>query len=188
MRPRHGYTIIELALTLSVALILAGFAITRVTATRYRMDGAARLLQNVLLGAQQQAVLRGVTILVIGNSTTTPHRIEIVEDADGNGVAGGSEVTRYRALPSDVRFLTPPSTIDGATAAIATGAGVSTPATGKFQVTFSPGGGASGDAVFYLGTRGARNDDRRAVQLTGSTGKAVFWRYRGSSWRLDEIQ
>ena len=188
MRRRRGYTIIELALALAVAMILAAFALSRVTAARYRMDGAARLVQNVLLGAQQQAVMRGVTVLVIGNATTAPHRLEVVEDTDGDGVAGGSEPRRHRALPSDVLFAAPPATIDGAAAAIATGAGVSVPASGLFQVSLLPGGGASGDAVFYLGTPAGRDDDRRAVQLAGSTAKTVFWRARGTTWRPDAVR
>ena len=174
-------------IAVSVLAIMVRIALPRVSLNRYRMDGAARLVQTVLTVGQQTAIQRGAPVLVIGDASASPNRLEIVVDANGDGSFTLGERRQYRALPEGAVFLAPGSTVDGATAAIATGSGVTFPATARWQVTFSPGGGATGDAVVYLGTSSTRDDDRRAVGLTGATARTRFWRRRDGSWRPDQL-
>lgn len=176
---------IELAIVLVIVGIVAGMGASRIRFNRFEMDANARLIQNLLAGARQTAVQKGTQVLVVFDFNN--RRVQVVEDTSGNATAESNERTVSRALSPGVNFLTPPATIDGATAAELTGAGVSGSGTTR-TIRMSAAGGASGDAVIYLGTVSTRTSDYRAVQLTGSTTRTVFWRYTGTAWRQDLLR
>ncbi len=184
---RPGFTIIELAITLAIAAIVAAMALPAVDFNRMRMDSNARLVQNWMLGAQSRAVQRNMQVLV--EVFYERKQIRIIDDstADGSWTSGENRV--YYTLSEGMSFVTPPSTIDGATPYYATGSGISlNSAQNHPQLRFYPNGSTSGDAVFYLGSPQGRLKDNRAIKVTGSTSKMYFYRMRpDGTWTLSEM-
>ncbi|MCC7195190.1 MAG: GspH/FimT family protein [Gemmatimonadaceae bacterium] len=175
---------IELAITLGVAAILAALALPAIDFNRYRMDANARLVQNTLLWAQTRAVQRNMDVLVQFDYDRS--RFRIVDDSTGDGAFTSGEVESYRQLAEGMRFAIPPSTIDGQTRAYATGAGITVP--GYPTIVFHPNGSSSGDAVIYLGSPRGRTQDYRAVKVTASTAKMTTYRMRSDgAWSRSEL-
>lgn len=164
--------------------IVAGFAVTRVNITGYRMDSNIRLLQNALIGAQQTAITRNVNVQVMFDAGQ--QRVRILQDTDNNGTSDAGETLIYRAL-DNAKFLTPATTIDGALAIYLTGPGViETGNPLQRAVRFSPNGSLSGDVVLYIGSTSARPDDMRALTISGATGRTAFWSHGGGAWAQRE--
>ncbi|MEA3247989.1 MAG: GspH/FimT family protein [Gemmatimonadota bacterium] len=183
-RAARGFTVIELAITLGIAAILAAMALPAIDFNRYRMDANARLVQNTLLWAQARAVQRNMNVLVQFDYDRS--QFHIVDDSTGDGAFTTGEVESYRRLAESMKFTVPPSTIDGQAAAYATGTGITT-ATYP-TLTFYPNGSASGDAVIYLGSPRGRRQDYRAVKVTASTSKMYIYRMGANGiWSQSEL-
>lgn len=184
---RAGFTIIELAIALGVMAIMAALALPAVDFNRYRMDANARLVQNWLLSAQSRAVQRNVTVLV--EVFYDRNQVRFVDDTSGNGQWSTGETRSYSTLLNGMKFVTPPSTVDGSTAYYATGAGITMSSSGNRPIlTFYPNGSASGDAIFYIGSPNARLEDNRAIKVTAATAKMYFYRMGANGvWGLSEM-
>jgi Tfp pilus assembly protein FimT len=184
---RMGFTIIEVAITLGVMAIMAALALPAIDFNRYRMDSNARLVQNWLLNAQSQAVQRNVQVLVEVFYDRTQIRMVYDSTADGQWTSGETRV--YYTLSENMKFTTPPTTIDGATPYYATGAGISLSSSGNRPILiFYPNGSSSGDAIFYLGSPNARKEDNRAIKVTAATSKMQFYRMGANgNWGLSEM-
>ena len=181
----RGFTVVELAMTLGIASIVAAMAIPSIDFNRIRMDANARLVQNQLLWAQSRAVQRNMPVLVELNHTGG--QIGIIDDSTESGAWESGETRIYRTLIESMQFVTPPSTIDAATPYYATGSGI-TLVSGRPMLTFYPNGSASGDAVIYLGSPRARPQDNRAIKITASTSKMYFYRMGANGvWGLSEM-
>lgn len=183
---RPGFTIVELAIAIGIAAIMAAMALPVIDFNRYRMDANARLVQNVLLGAQQRAVQRNVPVLVILDNWRA--QFQLADDLNGDGVMSPTEIVTYISVAEGMNFETPPTTIDGqATATYGTGPGV-TMFVGYPMLTFFPNGTSSGDAVVYLGSRQGRLQDFRAIKMTAATARMYFYRMRADgTWALSEM-
>lgn len=186
-RRRPGFTIVEMAIALGIAAILAALALPAIDFNRYRMDANARLVQNRLIWAQSQAVQRNMQILV--QLYYDANQFRIVEDSTADAAYTNGERVYYTTLAEGMKFVTPPTTVDGATPYYATGAGVTTFGTGNYpQMVFYPTGSSSGDAVIYLGSPRGRPQDNRAIKVTGATSKMSFYRMGSDGvWRLSEM-
>ena len=107
-------------------------------------------------------------------------QFRVVNDINGNGMwDGGLEVPSWFTLPEGVHFMIPPTTIDGATPNYATGPGAtanSDAGPAYPTVTFFPNGSSSGEVTVYLGTSATNLSDFRAIHITGSTSKVIYWR------------
>lgn len=182
-----GFTIVEVAITLGVMAIMAALALPAIDFNRYRMDANSRLVQNWLLAGQSRAVQRNVQVLV--EVFYDRNQIRMVDDADADGQWTSGETRVYYTLSENMKFVTPPSTIDGATPYYATGAGISLSTTGNRPILiFYPNGSSSGDAIFYLGSPNARNEDHRAIKVTAATAKMRVYRMGANGvWGLSEI-
>jgi prepilin-type N-terminal cleavage/methylation domain-containing protein len=177
---RRAFTLIEIAMVIVLIGIVAGFAVSRVNITGYRIDANIRLLQNALIGAQQTAITRNVYVLVMFDASS--HRVRILQDADNDGTVSASETVTYRAL-DNARFLTPATTLDGALPIYLNGPGViETGNPLQRAVRFAPNGALSGDAVLYIGSTSDRPDDMRALTIVGATGRTAFWSHGGGAW------
>lgn len=177
---RRAFTLIEIAMVIVLIGIVAGFAVSRVNITGYRIDANIRLLQNALIGAQQTAITRNVYVLVMFDASS--HRVRILQDADNDGTVSASETVTYRAL-DNARFLTPATTLDGALPIYLSGPGViETGNPLQRAVRFAPNGALSGDAVLYIGSTSDRPDDMRALTIVGATGRTAFWSHGGGAW------
>jgi prepilin-type N-terminal cleavage/methylation domain-containing protein len=184
---RTGFTIIEVAITLGIMAIMAALALPAIDFNRYRMDSNSRLVQNWLLNAQSRAVQRNVQVLV--EVFYDRNQIRLVDDADADGQWTSGETRVYFTLSENMTFVTPPTTIDGATPYYATGAGISLSSSGSRPILiFYPNGSSSGDAIFYLGSPNARLEDNRAIKVTAATAKMHFYRMGANgNWGLSEM-
>jgi prepilin-type N-terminal cleavage/methylation domain-containing protein len=184
---RAGFTIIEVAITLGVMAIMAALALPAIDFNRYRMDANSRLVQNWLLSAQSRAVQRNVQVLV--EVFYDRNQIRMVDDANADGQWTSGETRVYHTLSEKMKFVTPPSTIDAVTPYYATGAGISLSTSGNRPILiFYPNGSSSGDAVFYLGSPNARNEDNRAIKITAATAKMRIYRMGANGvWGLSEM-
>jgi prepilin-type N-terminal cleavage/methylation domain-containing protein len=178
---RRAFTLIEIIMVMALIGIVAGWSITKFRASGYRMDSNIRMLQNALIGAQQTAITRNVTVVIRFDADS--HRILVHQDADGDDAVGASEVSSYRPLFDGARFIVPDSTIDGAPANYITGAGVVELAGAKRAIRIAPNGSLTGDVVVYLGTISARPADMRALTIVGATARTAFWSRSSGSWR-----
>jgi hypothetical protein len=144
-------------------------------------------VQNQLLWAQSQAVQRNVQVLV--ELYYDQGQVRIVEDSSASGAWESGETSVYRTIPENMQFVTPPSTIDGASPYYATGAGITlVGGTNRPMLIFYPNGSSSGDAVIYLGSPQGRTRDNRAIKITGATSKMYFYRMRpDGTWSLSEL-
>ena len=153
---------------------------SKVNVTGYRMDANIRLLQNVLIGAQQTAITRNTHVQVMFDASN--HRVRILLDTDNDGTVSVSETMTYRAL-DNARFLTPSTTLDGALAFYLTGPGViETGNPLQRAVRIAPNGSLSGDVVVYIGSTSDRPNDMRALTIIGATARTAFWSHGGGAW------
>lgn len=181
-RSRTAFTLIEILMVITLIGIIAGFAVSRVDYRGYRMDSNIRFLQNVIIGAQQAAITRNVTVQLMFDANA--QRVRVLMDYNGNGVMDASDSVRYRPLFDGAEFQAPTSTIDGATAAYLTGPGVvETGNPLQLALRILPNGSLSGDVVVYVGSAARQATDLRAMTVAGATARTGFWSYAAGSWR-----
>lgn len=185
MRPptrRRGFTLIEILMVMALIALALGFAVTRFDFVGYRMDANIRLLQNVIIGAQQTAIQRNTSVQVMFDADQ--HRVRILQDFNANGVMDGGDSVRYRPLADGAQFQSPPATLDGQPAAYMTGPGkVETGNPLQLAIRIAPNGSLSGDAVVYLGSGRRQARDLRALTIVGATARTGFWSYASGTWR-----
>lgn len=177
---RAGFTLIEILTVIALIGIVTGFAISRFDYRRYRMDANIRFLQNVIIGAQQTAITRNVTVLVMFDANLG--RVRIVQDFNTNGIMDPTDSVRYRPLFDGAEFQAPVTTIDGATAAYATGPGIITLNPLQLSIRIAPNGSLSGDAVVYIGSTLHEAVDQRAMSIVGATTRTAFWSRTTGAW------
>lgn len=161
--------------------IITGFAVSRFNYRGYRMDANIRFLQNVIIGAQQTAITRNVTVQVMFDANA--QRVRILQDFNGNGTMDASDSVRYRPLFEGAEFQSPASTIDGQPAAYMTGPGVV--ATGnplQLALRIAPNGSLSGDVVVYIGSTTRVTSEQRAMTVVGATARTGFWSRATGTW------
>lgn len=160
--------------------IVTGFAISRFDYRRYRMDANVRFLQNVVIGAQQTAITRNVTVQVMFDANH--RRVRIVQDFDNDGLMETGDSVRYRPLFDGAEFQAPVTTIDGASAAYATGPGIVALNPQQLSIRIAPNGTLAGDAVIYIGSTTHSPTDQRAMSIVGATARTAFWSRSTGSW------
>lgn len=181
-RARRAFTLIEILFVIALVGIVVGFAVTRFNYRGYRMDANIRFLQNVIIGAQQTAITRNVTVQVMFDANAG--RVRILQDFNNNGVMDASDSVRYRPLFEGAEFQAPATTIDGAAAAYMTGPGVvETGNPLQLALRIAPNGTLSGDVVVYIGSVTQDPLDQRAMTVVGATSRTGFWTRAGGRWR-----
>ncbi|HRN53106.1 MAG TPA: type II secretion system protein [Gemmatimonadaceae bacterium] len=184
---RRGFTFVEILMVMILIGIISGWIVTRLTTRRYQMDASVRLIQNVVMSAQQTAISRGIPVqLMFDASGTAGHRIRILLDADDDGAVSMSETVSYRPL-GGATFLAPDATMDGATPAYVTGPGLVTGRPALQQaIRIGPNGALDGDVNVYIGSAPTRLSEMRAIVITGATGRTAFWTRASGSWTRRE--
>lgn len=162
--------------------IVAGWAVVRFGFEGYRMDSNVRLLQNVIIGAQQTAIQRNAPVQVMFDANE--HRIRIVVDYNANGIMDAGDSVRYRSLADGAQFQIPPATLDGEPASFLTGPGrIDTGNPQQLAIRIEPNGALSGDAVVYIGSVKGKEEYLRAMTIVGATARTGFWSFSSGSWR-----
>jgi prepilin-type N-terminal cleavage/methylation domain-containing protein len=179
---RRAFTLIEILMVIALIGVVAGFAVTRFSYWSYRMDANIRLLQNVIIGAQQTAITRNVYVQVMFDAGA--HRVRVLQDFNNNGVMDATDSVRYRPLADGAQFQSPPTTIDAVSSSYMTGPGViETGNALQRAIRIEPNGSVSGDVVVYLGSPRQLPEDFRALTIVGATARTGFWTRTTGSWR-----
>lgn len=171
-----GFTIVEMIVVLVIAGILTTMALPRFSLTRYRMDGAVRGMATTMIYAQRVAVKRQHNVVV--RFDVTEGLVRIHQDDDNDGTVDSGERERVVRLQEGVLF--------GLEDAPARGMGsdaVSFSADGGMPaVTFHRNGSTNEEGGFYLTSERAYHGDHpgdaRAVEISRSTGRVAWYRYR----------
>jgi Tfp pilus assembly protein FimT len=165
-------TVFELLIVIAMIGILSAIAMTRLDWKRYQADAAARGTMAELATAQRLALSLQSNIIV---SFPDSGRMQILEDANNDGVAGASE--RIRTVPLDNLF----------SYGKASAPDVPSPeiATQFTTLTFHRDGSADQSGTLYL--HGPGYDPNcahcRAVSITRATGRVVWYSYGSGAWK-----
>jgi hypothetical protein len=157
--------------------IFAGWAVTRVNLGGYKMDAAARMLQNVIIGAQQTAITRSTDVTLRFDRQNSRVEMRFLQN--------GSERVVTRPLPDGADFFIPSSGINGSASDFVGGPGAETAGGTTYirDVRIAANGTVPrGDFVLYLGTSSARPQDQRALAVKGATTRTTFWSFNSGSW------
>ena len=187
-RVRRAFTMIELVIVVGVVAILAAIALPNISFSRMIMDSSAATVQNSIVATQAQVVQHNYPYILSFCFLRSQYRM--VGDANSDGKYNSGESINWRTLPENMKFVIPPSTIDGATPWYATGPGlhyINSSVCGTTSPTLNlyPNGSTSGDVVIYVGSgKSGRLQDYRALQVYGSTSKVYMWRMmKDGKWK-----
>lgn len=177
-RTRAGFTITELAITITLIGIVAGFAAPRIDYQRYRADAGARVVRGVLQQAQRLAVLRQYDVIV--SFDVGGNRVRVIEDANNNKAQDGTERGSWKPLEEGARFTRPASTVTGIGGAAIAGEvmGADVRDYGGYpSVVFHRDGASSTDLEVYITAGNGTQSNLRGIAVTQSTGRADAYRY-----------
>ena len=178
--PRHGFTMVEAVIAMSVIAILAAMAMPRYDALPSKADAGMRMVRGALSLAQRMAIQHQHDMVV--SFDAAQQRVRIAEDSTDDGRVDAGERDRWMSFEPGTKLVAPPSPVPGS----AGGVGIAGPGVrmidGLPSVVFRRNGAASGDVAVYLGAvRGGRTE-HRAVTVIHATGRTERWRYRQPAW------
>jgi hypothetical protein len=162
--------------------IALAVAITRVDFSRYKADAVVQTIRATLQKAQRDAVTRGYDVVVTFD--TTGQRIEVLWDANNNGVADAGERIVWVPLEQGNHFTVPSAGVNGAVTTSIVGFNLHT-FNNMPSVTYRRDGSASTDLEVYVATNGRRSANIfRAITVYQGTGKTFWYRRndQNSNW------
>jgi prepilin-type N-terminal cleavage/methylation domain-containing protein len=185
-RVRGGFTIIELAVVLTLVGIIAGTAMPRLNYQRYRADAAARVTRATLQTSQRQAIMRQTNVLIA--FSIAGRRMIVIEDANNNYTYDVGERMRVRPLEEGAQFVLPTVQVPGtATSTSAVSGPNLVTVMGLPALAFLRDGASSSDANIYICSARCLPENQRALILTQSSGRTESWRYSGTMWRRSSL-
>ena len=165
-------TLLELLVVITMIGILSAIAMSRLDWRRYQADAAARGAMAELATAQRLALSLQADIRVTFPDST---RMQILEDANNDGVANAGERVRFVVLDNNFSF------------GKANAPDVPSPevATTITSIAFHRDGAADKSGTLYL--HGPGSDPNcahcRAVAISRATGRVVWYSYASGSWK-----
>jgi len=177
---QRGFTLAETMVVLVILAMLITLAIPRMDTSRYRADAVAHIVRTTLQNAGRTSITRQHDMIV--SFDTLGDRIQIVYDANNDGIAGPTERVTSRGLETGVLFADPSiaaigggqitSAVEGPSIAIKNG---------MPSVTFHRDGSTSSDAQIYVSIAARGPKFYRAVTLTQATGRVEWYRLNTTS-------
>lgn len=182
-RQRHGFTLVELLVVMSVAGILMSTVIPRVDVARFQLDAAIHELSSAIAGARGHAILRQHDYVLMFDDDR--HAFFVLNDANNNGKSDTGEERRTVQLSERVKFDR-----GGAEAILGLSDPISFTKTAEDlpSLTFHRNGSASEEGVVYLtsirAAHAAHNpQDTRALRVDRATGRVRCFTYRTLEWQ-----
>ena len=176
---RRGFSMLELAMTVSVISIIAGIAIPRMNLHRFRLDASVRLIQTTLQQSERESVKRQHNYVV--GFDVAGKRLRVLDDQNNNGAADANERVLWKELDEGIKFANPPAGFNGGAAVSVTGTKIVT-VDGYPSIIFRRDGAANTDAQVYITSTRNQNGDFRLLSVTRATGRVDWYRY-GTTWK-----
>lgn len=183
VRSRRGVTLPELLAVFLIVGIVTALAVPKLDFSRFRADSSMRAVGTRFAAAQREAVARQHDVIV--SFDTVARTLRIHWDTDNDHVEDSGEKTSVMILDDGIVFGRP----SGATArAFGSNATNFQTINGRPALVFHRNGAASEAGGFYITTMRAmktganRPNDTRAIEFERSTGRAEWYRFRGSAW------
>jgi prepilin-type N-terminal cleavage/methylation domain-containing protein len=178
-RPRAGFTLIEMMVTLVIMGILLGMSVFRLDTARYVADANVRLVRYALQHAQRLSLEQQRDVIVSFDTVTG--RIRVGLDRDNSKTITGNEPRIWRTLEEGARFTKPSVGVTGTVAAAVTGSNLKI-IDGFQSLTFHRDGSASSTLEVYLRVTGHSKPAQRAVTLVQSTARTDWFQKSTGSW------
>jgi prepilin-type N-terminal cleavage/methylation domain-containing protein len=183
---RQGVTLIEMMIVVVLLSLVSALALPKLNLAQFKTDDSVRAVRTSLQTAQRLAITRQFDVIV--SFDTVNQQVKIVEDANNNYAIDAGERTTYVPLDQGVKFATPgqggvagpvTSSVDGTTVLSIN----SLP-----SVVFLRSGSASSYVEVYLTSQGnSGGNEWRAVQVTQSTGRTVWYRWLSTIWHKASV-
>lgn len=178
---RRAVTLIEMMIVVVLLSIVSALALPRLNLAQFRADDSVRAVRTTLQNAQRLAVTRQYDVIV--SFDTSNKQLIVVEDTNNNYQVDPGERTTATPLDVGVTFSTPAQGgVTGPVGSPIDGTNVLT-INGLPSVVFLRSGSASSYLEVYLTANGNNGETEwRAVQVTQSTGRTVWYRWLVNLW------
>ena len=178
---RHGFSLIELLIVMSLLAILATMAIPKSRTSQYRADAAAVLTRSLLQTSHRNAITRQSNVIV--SIDTVNQRLRFVEDFNNNDTLNITDRVTFRRLEEGARFARPPmGRVGGGSATGAVEGSALRMVSSLPGVIFRRDGSASTDLELYVTMRAAVATEYRALVVAPTTGRVDLYRWTGTAW------
>ena len=182
LRPRLGFSLFEVMVTLVIIAIVASIALPKVSMSRYRADAAMRIVQGALQQAERMSVQRQVEIIV--SFDTVGKRMRVTIDANNNHLVDAGEVSSWKSLQEGSRFAVPPTGVNGTVSTPIVGSNLSRSPEGYPTIFYHRDGASSSSVEVYLRSSTSNDsNDFRALLVTQATGRVAMYHYGNGSWQ-----
>ena len=179
-RRRPGFTLVEVAVVVLLAGLLAGLMLPRIDVGRYKADSVVTTVRSVLQQAQRASLVGQHDVIV--SFDLSGNQVRLIWDANNNHDADPGERTTWTPLSSGNRFAVPPMGIHGAASKEVIGTNVRMMGSMP-TVTFHRDGSLSSEIEVYMSTVSAPVR-WRAVTVVQATGRTDWYRKSttGNAW------
>jgi prepilin-type N-terminal cleavage/methylation domain-containing protein len=183
---RHGVTLIELVIVLTMMGVVAGLGMPKLNLSQPRADAAAQQVRSVLQTAQRTSLTRQYDVIV--SIDTVKGGLRIAEDVNNNGAIEVSEWKFWRPLGEGNEFKVPPIGISTTTLTKSVVGSQLATVDQLPSMIFHRDGSVSSNAELYVQSTSRGRTDYRAVTLERSTGRTELYRLGGAgvsaTWRV----
>ena len=180
IRSRTGITLAELLVVIVIVGLMTSLAFPSIDSLRSQSESAMLSLGTTLQAAQRESVARQHDVVVLFDGTR--NRLQLVFDANNNGVADGTERVRGVALDPSIVFG-----LGGAPARAFGAAPINLVGGGQTLVFHRNGSTSASGGIYLTSTRGATGElkrikDTKAIEIIRATGRIEWFRYNGAAW------
>ena len=178
---RRGVTLVEMMIVVVLLSLVSALALPKLNLAQFRTDNSVRAVRAALQSAQRLAITRQYDVIV--SFDVVNQRIRTVEDLNNNYKVDAGERVTWTPLDDGVSFALPTQgTVTGVAAGgSVVGTNVMT-IDGMPSVVFLRSGSANTNVEVYLTSSGKEGPEWRAVQVTQSTGRTVWYRWLVTQW------
>jgi prepilin-type N-terminal cleavage/methylation domain-containing protein len=181
---RRGVTLIELMIVVVLLSLVSALALPKINFAQYRTDDSVRLVRTTLQNAQRLAITRQYDVIV--SFDTVNQRMRVIQDLNNNYQLDAGEIANWVPLDGGVQFATPSAGVNGVVSHSIVGPNVIN-VNNLPSVVFLRSGSASTSLEVYLMSNNANGSAWRAVQVTQSTGRTVWYRWLASIWNRASV-
>ena len=163
--------------------VIMALTVPHLDLQRYRTDAAIQSVRSVLMQAQRTALVRQYDVVIAID--TAQNTLRWSEDANNDGTIQSSEHKNAYPLNDGVKFVTPPTGVNGAVTASVVGAHLGTMG-GLPTVTFHRDGAATTNLELYIAGPADPTISYRAIVLNQGTGRTDYYLFNSQAnrWKL----